>query len=61
MGYSNFTRKALEKEFLEALDHLRKAERIMKGAGETVEKMAKMDTIIRKVLLLKRRIEDGIE
>lgn len=61
MGYSSFTRRALEKEFSEVLDHLRKVERIMKGAGETVEKMAKMDTIIRKVLLLKRRVEDGIE
>ena len=51
-GYSEYSRAQLRKAFVEILRQIGYAETLMNGAGETAERIAKLDTIRRKTLKL---------
>lgn len=61
MGYSNYTLLRLRIKLGTAAEVLAEAEEIMKAAGETVERINKLETIRRKLQKLTGRLLDGVE
>ena len=60
MGYSNYTLMRLRIKLGAAAEYLKEAEEIMLNAGEPVERINKMETILKKLDKLTRRVLDGI-
>ena len=59
-GYSDYSRTQLRKAFVETLRQINYIETLMNGAGETVERMSKLETIRRKTLKLMGRVLENL-